>query len=226
MPEDPARRPEWLRGLAATWPVRLTAEDARRSDMYTADRKARVLRQQSSSIEDYLAGLGQRLTVSRVNPKTLARAAQMHARTNQFNLTTLRLSDADLSAMMDDASGHAVLLGHLADKFGDHGIVIAAVARIDGQSAEILSYLMSCRVVGRQVEQAFLGELIGLLADRGVTHITGAFIPTAKNSMVRDFYRSQGFSEQGVDGERHLWQWTAGDMERPCSAFIDVHWEA
>jgi FkbH-like protein len=226
LPEDPARRPEWLRGLTATWPVRLTAEDARRSDMYAAESKAKVLRQQSSSIEDYLAGLGQRLTVSRVSPKTLARAAQMHARTNQFNLTTLRLSDADLSAMMDDTAGHAVLLGHLADKFGDHGIVIAAVARIEGQSAEILSLLMSCRVVGRQVEGAFLGELIGLLTDRGVTRISGAFIPTAKNAMVRDFYRSQGFSEQKVDGERHLWQWTAGDMERPRSAFIDVHWEA
>ncbi|MEJ2116983.1 MAG: HAD-IIIC family phosphatase [Alphaproteobacteria bacterium] len=226
MPEDPARRPEWLRGLAATWPVRLTAEDSRRSDMYAADRKAKVLRQQSSSIEDYLAGLGQQLTVSRVMPKTLARAAQMHARTNQFNLTTALLSDADLSAMMDDTAGYAVLLGHLADKFGDHGIVIAAAARIDGQSAEILSFLMSCRVVGRQVEGAFLGELIGLLADRGVTRISGAFIPTAKNAMVQDFYRSQGFSEQGLDGERHLWQWTAGDMERPRSAFIDVQWEA
>ena len=226
LPEDPARRPEWLRGLVATWPVRLTAEDARRSDMYAAESKAKVLRQQSSSIEDYLAGLGQRLTVSRVSPKTLARAAQMHARTNQFNLTTLRLSDADLSAMIDDTAGHAVLLGHLADKFGDHGIVIAAAARIDGQSAEILSLLMICRVVGRQVEQAFLGELINLLTDRGITHISGAYIPTAKNAMVHDFYRSQGFSEQGVDGERHLWQWTASDMERPRSAFIDVHWEA
>lgn len=225
LPADPARRPAWLRGLAATWPVRLTAEDARRSDMYAVERKAKMLRGQSASLEDYMRGLEQRLGVARATPQTLARVAQMHARTNQFNLTTARFSEADISAMMADEAGHVVLLGHLADKFGDHGIVIAATARLNGTTAEILSLLMSCRVIGREVEQAFVGELIDTLAKRGVTCVTGAFIPTAKNALAQDFYRSAGFVEQGVDGERHLWQWTAGDMERPRSAFVNVHWE-
>ncbi len=226
LPDDPARRPSWLRGLAATWPVRLTAEDARRSDMYAADRKARVLRQQSANLDDYLKGLEQRLTIARASPKTLARIAQMHARTNQFNLTTARFGEADIGAMLADEDNHAVLYGHLADKFGDHGIVIAATARMNGKSAEIVSFLMSCRVIGREVERAFLGELLDLVSTRGIERVDAAYIPTPKNAMVRDFYRSHGFAEQGVDGDRHLWHWTVGKTERPRSGFVEVLWEA
>ena len=226
LPDDPARRPGWLRGLVSTWPVRLTEEDERRSEMYAVERKAKEFRQQTTNLDDYLAGLAQRLLILPGNAQTLSRIAQMHARTNQFNLTTARFSEAEIGAMLADADQHVALCGRLTDKFGDHGIVIAATARINGKSAEILSFLMSCRVIGRQVERAFLGALIGLLEGRGVERIEAAFIPTAKNAMVQDFYRNNGFGTLGVDGERHLWQWTAGDMEHPNAGFIEVEWEA
>jgi FkbH-like protein len=195
--------------------------------MYAVERKAKALRAQSASLDDYLAGLGQRLTILPGNAQTLPRIMQMHARTNQFNLTTARFSEADIGAMLSDADHHLVLCGHLTDKFGDHGIVITATARLNGSLAEILSFLMSCRVVGREVEQAFLGTLMDALSQRSVEHIEAIYIPTAKNAMVRDFYSSQGFRAQGVDGERHLWQWTAdGDVDFPRSNFIEVRWEA
>lgn len=226
LPDDPARRPGWLRTLSATWPVRLTEEDERRSDMYAVERKAKVLRQQSANLEDYLGGLEQKLTIVPGSAATLGRIAQMHARTNQFNLTTARLSEAEIGVMLADAANHAVICGRLTDKFGDHGIVIAATARLNGNSAEIVSFLMSCRVIGRQVERAFLGELMQTMRTRGATRIEAAFIPTAKNAMVKDFYPTHGFAALGVDGERHLWHWTAGDMDRPRSDFVDVHWES
>ncbi len=150
----------------------------------------------------------------------------MHLRTNQFNLTTARYGEADIGAMLDDGAHHAVLLGRLADKFGDHGIVIAATARLNGNTAEILSFLMSCRVIGREVERAFLGELVGFLRKRGITAIEATYIPTAKNAMVREFYAQNGFTSGGADGERSLWTWKAGEADEPCSGFVEVHWEA
>ncbi len=226
LPEDPARRPLWLRTLAATWPVRLTAEDAGRSDMVRAEHAARRLKAEAVSYEDYLAGLEQRLALAPMTAATLPRIAQMHARTNQFNLTTRRLGEAELTAMMGQGERYAVLHGRLADKFGDHGIVICAVAEMDAAalSARIESLLMSCRVIGREVEEAFVGALLRHLAGRGIASIHAAYIPTAKNAIVRDFWARVGFSPAGRDGEATLWHWREGENALPGGLHVQVAW--
>lgn len=224
MPADPAARPLWLRRQVATWPVRLTDEDGRRAEMYWAERAAKDWKLQSVSLADYLRGLEQRLVIEPVRRETIPRVAQMHQRTNQFNLTTVRLTEAELGAMTVDKSRHLALLGRVTDRFGDHGIVVAATVRIEGDAAEILTLLMSCRVIGREVERAFLGSLLVELERRGVHTVTGVYKPTAKNDQVRGFYLSAGFKQAFSDADQTVWRWTVGDRELPHSEFVRMQW--
>ena len=225
LPDDPALRPQWLRALAATWPTRLTEEDTRRSDMYLAEKRRSSLRDTALSFDDYLRGLDQTLTVRHADAQAIGRVAQMHLRTNQFNLTTERYDEAAIKGMVDDPDRYVVLHGQATDKFGDHGIVICATASIEGDTAQLQSLLMSCRVVGRAIESAFLATLLGHLNERGVRSVRGAFIPTKKNALVRDFYRNAGFSPLAPDGETEYWLWQMGSNKMPDADLIQVKWE-
>ncbi len=224
VPYDPALRPGWLRSLACTWPLRVTGEDARRSELYLAEAKAKALRASAVSYDEYLAGLEQRLTISPVGRSALPRVAQLHERTNQFNLTTRRLTEPELQALMADSDGHIILKGEVADRFGDHGLVVAAVVRMSGQTASIESFVMSCRVVARTIETAFLGAIIARLIGRGVETIEAAYLPTAKNGMVRDFYASNGFEPAGALDGGTLWCWRHERPRIPDAPFVAVHW--
>jgi FkbH-like protein len=225
LPDDPAVRPQWLRALTVTWPSRLTEEDTRRSDMYLAEKRRSSLREAAVSFEDYLRGLEQQLIMRHADAQAVGRVAQMHLRTNQFNLTTERYDEAAIKGMIDDPSHYVALHGQAADRFGDHGIVICATARIERDAAQLQSFLMSCRVVGRGIELAFLGALLAYLKKRGVQKVRGVFIPTKKNALVRDFYKSAGFSPLAPDGEAEYWVWQIGANKFPEADLIQVIWE-
>lgn len=226
LPVDPAVRPEFLRNYTPAWPHRLTAEDRSRSELYAVQSKGRILKRQAASLEDYLAKLGQRLHVEEMTPATLPRIAQMHARTNQFNLTNRRLTEAELSAMMDDEGGHSVVLGRLDDQFGDHGIVICASTRLTGTNAELVTFLMSCRVIGRQIERAFLDALLRHLTVRGIEGVEATYIPTERNTPARDFYERMRFAPQSAigseDGAPTRWLWHKDTHTMPGSDFVTI----
>ena len=226
LPKDPAARPQWLRALSVTWPLRLTAEDARRSDMYIAEKRRTVLQAKAGSFNDYLRSLEQTLVMGHGDAATLGRIAQMHLRTNQFNLTTERYDEAAISAMMKDEQRFVVLHARALDKFGDHGLVICATAEINGEVASIKSLLMSCRVVGRGIETAFLGELLKTLQGRRATHAEGAYIPTRKNALVRDFYRNSGFDLLRTEGTTEVWGWNGACRKLPRCEHMTVQWGA
>lgn len=225
MPADPALRPEWLRRLVATWPSRLTAEDMARSSLYAAEAAARSLKATAATLGDYLRGLEQRLEVRPVTRETIGRAAQMHQRTNQFNLTTRRCTESDIAALTADPARGLALLGRVSDKFGDHGITVAATATIDGDTAEISTFLMSCRVIGREIERAFLGALLGELGSRGVDRVRGSYIATAKNTMARDFYTSNGFRRVADSAEGALFEFRLGVDAAPASGNVKISQE-
>jgi len=223
MPADPAERPHWLRRQVATWPVRLTGEDGARQSYYAAARSATEWKASASNHADFLRGLEQKLVVSPLDASTVARIAQMHQRTNQFNLTTLRSTEAEIAAVAADGASGLVLHGRVSDRFGDHGIVITAVSDISGSDAVLRSFLMSCRVIGREVERAFLGEVLKSLASRGVSRVFGSYIPTAKNALVRNFYKSCGFAEvEGGDGAASRWVFEISGTEFPGSPFVKI----
>ena len=223
LPDDPAQRPGWLRSLSNTWPLRLTEEDAKRSSMYLAERKAKDLKSSATSFEDYLAGLEQKLELEFVSEATLPRIAQMHIRTNQFNLTTKRFDESDIKAMMEDKNAK-VIFGRASDKFGDHGIVICATISIKGKQAELKTLLMSCRVIGREVERAFLGALLENLRDEGVTSVNASYIPTVKNVIVVDFYKEEGFSKLEVIKDETIYHWQSESSKLPKSSFVETIW--
>ncbi len=226
LPDDPARRPSWLRALSATWPVRLTKEDSERANMYLARRKASEMKSSATSFEDYLAGLEQKLLVEEVSEATLPRIAQMHQKTNQFNLTTRRFDEADIRAMMDDPGAHRVFLGRVSDKFGDHGISICATVAIEGSSARLKTLLMSCRVIGREVEAAFLGAVLEKLRENDVETVHATYRPTEKNLIVADFYGEQGFERLEKSADETRYEWNARTSPLPGSSHVEIIWPA
>lgn len=223
LPSDPARRPQWLRSLACTWPLRLTDEDSRRSEMYVAERRGRELQESSGSYEDYITGLEQRLLVEPLSVGTLPRAAQLHERTNQFNLTTRRLGEADLRTYLSGES-RAAFVGRVSDRFGDHGLVLAACATVQGDTARIETLVMSCRVIGREIEAAFLDAIAEALAKRGAKRLVGLYRPTAKNAIVRDFYPSLGFAAAGDEDGADLWEKLLVGSAAPRLRPVTVEW--
>jgi FkbH-like protein len=131
---------------------------------------------------------------------TLPRAYQLLQRSNQFNLTTIRYSEAELKAIAGEPDCDTFTI-RLQDRLGDNGIIAAVVARARSGALHVDSWVMSCRVLGRRVEEATLDILVGLARARGCCRLTGEYRPTAKNAMVARLYADLGFSrEREVDG--------------------------
>lgn len=163
-----------------------TDEDRARTAMAAAEsRRAEVAR--ALSPEEFLATLGLTVCVAAVGEAELPRVAQLVARTNQFNLTTVRRSQDELRAL---GVTHRVLALWAADRFGDHGLTGVAIRRGD----EIDTFLLSCRVLGRGVESAFLAAVAEDAARDGASRLVARFVPTAKNGAARDFLPRHGFA--------------------------------
>jgi FkbH-like protein len=172
----------------------LTDEDRRRTALYAGERARKVAAGQAGDVESYLRSLGMVMTVGVDRSRHLARIAQLTQKTNQFNLTTRRYGEDDVRRMLDDPDW-LVADFSLADAFGDSGLVgVALVRGVGGAAAEIDTFLMSCRVIGRRAESAFLAWLLETLAARGVRRVGARYIETAKNALVREFWPAHGFS--------------------------------
>jgi predicted enzyme involved in methoxymalonyl-ACP biosynthesis len=115
-------------------------------------------------------------------------------------------------------------VGRVSDRFGDHGIVLAACATISGTAARIETFVMSCRVIGRQLEQAFLDALTDHLAGLGVERVEASYRPTAKNGVVREFYPSMGFVAAGHDGEAEVWVLSNAKGAAPAVRPVTTEW--
>jgi FkbH-like protein len=197
LPEDPVAYRNVLEACDLFDTLTFSDEDRRRSDMYAAEQRRRVEESSSMSVDDYLRGLEMEVVVNRVNDRSLARVAQLTQKTNQFNLTTRRYTESDIRQFAESAN-HDVLAVQVRDRLGDSGIVGVAILRHDNEGTWIDSFLMSCRVLGRGVEDSLLVACLLASRRRGGRDVVGEFIPTAKNARVADFYSTRGF---GRDAE-------------------------
>ncbi|GGV61850.1 HAD-superfamily phosphatase, subfamily IIIC:FkbH [Streptomyces longisporoflavus] len=190
--EEPALHVDRL--LADGWfDVRaLTAEDRLRSGQYRSEAERQDLQESSGSMEDYLRALDIRLEMSPVRDHEVTRVSQITLRTNQFNLTTRRLQEADVQERRADPD-HLVLALRARDKFGDNGVIGAVFAHRAGDALHLDNMLLSCRVFARGIEQAALSALLTHARDTGASTVHASFRPTAKNHRVRGFYPSLGF---------------------------------
>ena len=176
----------------------LSKDDAERAKMY---RENAIRSNEMAKYEDYdsyLKSLEMKAEIGAFVPEYLDRIAQLTNKSNQFNLTTWRLTRSEIEKMAAD-SAYVTLYGKLADKFGDNGVVSVVIAKVNGDTADILLWLMSCRVLKRDMEFAMMGELVKKLKALGVTRITAHYYPTAKNAMVKDFYALHGFVKEEED---------------------------
>ncbi|MDE1155838.1 MAG: HAD-IIIC family phosphatase [Acidobacteriaceae bacterium] len=204
MPEDPAEFVQTLASAGYFEAVRFTAEDRCRAQQYRAGAERERLLEEATDMGTYLRSLQMVLAAGPVDALTLPRVTQLINKTNQFNLTTERLSEAEIHARAKSAEWITLQL-RLEDRFGDNGLISVLMARCEGQDAEIASWLMSCRVLGREVERAALGLLVEEARARGVQRLRGSYRPTAKNGMVRDLYARLGFRAEAADGVEERW---------------------
>jgi FkbH-like protein len=172
-----------------------TEEDHKRTEAYLANAKRAAERAAAPSIEEFLAKLRTKIFLTRARDDDLGRAAQLTQKTNQFNLTTRRYTEQELRALQT-TPGTDVFIASVADKYGDNGKVLVSIVRREAPgTAELDTFLMSCRVLGRFVEDQILDQLVKELRSDGLSKLRVRFIPTKKNSPARAFIeRLQGGS--------------------------------
>ena len=164
--------------------------------------------------------------IKSLSPLYMSRIAQLTNKSNQFNLTTRRYNQSDIESLSKDPK-HITLYGKLGDKFGDNGVVSVVIGRIDGNDNDELHmelWLMSCRVLKRDMEFAMMDELVEKAKNAGVKKIFGYYYPTAKNAMVKGFYGTQGFTKVSEDSEGNsVWEFDIKDNYQKKQNVIKVN---
>jgi len=223
LPDDPMFYARALRKTPAFERLSLTDEDRERGRYYTEQRQRVELEQSAASLEEFYRSLRQEMDISTVTPGTLTRVAQLTQKTNQFNLTTRRYSEQQIAAMAAGPDWKVYSL-RVKDRFGDNGIVGAAITHDTGEICEIDTFLMSCRVIGRTVETAFLSFLLNQARARDMKEIQGWFLPTNKNvDLVKEFYPLHGFKQiAGPEDGGSLWSLELSAAEMPLPAWIHL----
>jgi FkbH-like protein len=193
LPEDPS---EYARALEASRLLevpRVTDDDRSRASQYQSRAEARAVAE-TMDLSEFLASLEMRAQLAPINGQSLARATQLINKTNQFNLTTRRLTENAVQALAADPAVCTMTV-RLADRFGDHGLISVVTATHRGSAVEIEDWLMSCRVLKRGVERLVLSQLVEWARDHGATELRGRFLPTGRNELVRTLYDELGFEK-------------------------------
>jgi len=180
---------------------RLVRDDLRRAAFYTSNAQRRISQSSFANLGDFLASLEMAAEIGPFTALYLERITQLINKTNQFNLTTRRYTNAEVEAVMQDSNCIA-LYGRLSDKFGDNGLVSVLIGRVMEALVEIDVWLMSCRVLNREMELAVFDALVEQCRARGIQKIVGTYIPSKKNGMVANHYAGLGFSPVAEGSDR------------------------
>ena len=202
LPEDPALYIDAVAEAGYFEALVLTSEDRDRGQQYQANAERERMRESVTDMSSYLRGLEMRMIWLPFEPVGLSRVAQLINKSNQFNLTTRRYTEEDVNELMTDPSCLTLQL-RLLDRFGDNGMIAVIIGRmVDGGTLEIDTWLMSCRVLGRQVEESTLNLIVERARTMGAQRLAGFYLPTSKNGMVKDHYGRLGFTQTsaGEDG--------------------------
>ena len=205
LPEDPS---DWLAVFQAAGyfeQATFSKEDRLRAGFYKANALRTAQMERIGDHNDYLRSLQMTLSIAPFDDSGRKRIAQLISKSNQFNLTTRRYSEAEIAAMQSDPNVFAIQ-ARLEDIFGDNGMISTVICRQSGPCWEVDTWIMSCRVLGRRVEEALLQYLVQRARLRGITEIIGRYIPTVKNGLVRDHFSRLGFIQTGAQNGETTWQ--------------------
>ena len=228
LPEDVADYPARVAAAGYFEAVSFTTDDTTRGRNYALNAERKAAMSQATDMEGYLRGLQMVLHATPIGAAELVRSTQLINKTNQFNLTTRRYSEAEVERIAGDPRSVALAI-RMTDKFGDNGLISVVLARPDATVADdellIDSWLMSCRVLGRQVEEAVLDVLAKAASTAGYGALIGEYRPTERNAMVAEHYPRLGFVQHPAPveavSEATFWRYALVSNRSPRH-FIEV----
>lgn len=219
LPEDPALYLRTLSELNLFETAAHSSLDARRGELYKEQELREQERVRFTTIGDYLRSLETSVRFRPFRTQDLGRIAQLIQRSNQFNLTTRRYSEAECAAIMSDGPTYVPFTVTVEDRFGDFGLVNVVILRKIHPVLEIDAFLMSCRVLQRGVEQWSMNQIFDYARRHGFALVRGQYIPTAKNGMVKGFFEQFGFRCAGAVADATTWELPV-EGYRPREVFI------
>jgi FkbH-like protein len=228
VPEDPALYVSCLSNAGYFEAITFTRDDAQRSAQYSANRMRESVPTSAQDLQSFLKSLQMKMTVAPFDNVSRPRVAQLINKSNQFNLTTRRYTEPQVELMEHDPNLLTFQV-RLEDIYGDNGLISVIILKpmegkeIPSGSWLFDTWLMSCRVLGRQVEQEVLNVIVSQAKRRAATHLWGEYIPTAKNALVRDHFEKLGFTRESSVSDptkpKTVWKLSL-DSYKPISTFI------
>ena len=189
-----------------------TSEDLARLAYYQADDQREAIRARFEGLDDFISELAMEAHVLPFDGFAMPRVLQLVQRSNQFNLTTIRYSESDLRQLAEEDDVAAFCI-RLNDRLGDNGIIAAVILRKSGADAVVDTWIMSCRVLGRRVEDLTIQLIVERARQLGCAHVIGRYEPTAKNHIVEGLYSQHGFAEAGSEGSACLYALDVGRFQ-------------
>jgi FkbH-like protein len=200
LPSDPAEYVPYLESLNFFEAAQFSEEDRQRAEFYRTNVLRETEQARFADVDEYLASLEMEAVFERFDDHHLPRITQLVQRTNQFNLTTIRHSAAELATFADDPAYFPFYVT-LSDRFGDNGLISVVIAKRTDDVLDIVTWLMSCRVISRRLEEFVLDRLVGVAREGGMSRLRGTYVPTKKNGLVSNHYEKLGFSLGGSEAD-------------------------
>jgi len=215
LPEDPSRYLNFLRGINLFETASFSEEDAERTRQYQEEAKRTVFKESHKSEEDYYISLDMTSEVKLFDKFSTPRVAQLTQRSNQFNVRTVRYNEQDITNIIS-APGYMTFSFDLKDRFGDHGLIAALILKQQQNALFIDTWVMSCRVLKRGMEQFIINEIVKVAQSKNIKTIIGEYLPTPKNVIVKDLYSSLNFHNNN-----NLWVLDTTDFT-PFKTYINA----
>ena len=220
MPADPAGYVNALLEYRGFNSFEFTDEDRKRSKMYVTDKERRIFEDQAVNLESFLRGLQLTVSIAEVDDFLIPRSAQLCQKTNQFNLTVRRHREEDIRTHIK--SGSKVWALSAKDRFGEYGTVGLLIAANRTNHWEIDTFLLSCRVLGKRIEEQFFNFVLNELKKMSAKKIVGLYRPTDRNEQVKDFYKKHQFKRNGQHDGFEIWTRDLDGFKFKPIDFIDI----
>jgi len=196
LPKDPSNYAQILRNLNDFNVLKITQDDTKRRIMYEQEQNRQKLESSTENLNEYLKKLNIKIKIKLDDKFSIARISQLILKTNQFNLTTKRYQEEEIKQFVDDQT---IIVGcaEVEDKFGESGITNVFIIKKNSKEWVIDTFLLSCRIMGRGIEEAILGKILEIAKDKGIERIKANFILTEKNQPTKNFLKNYGFEKDG-----------------------------
>jgi len=218
LPSEPAGFPGALARARLFEKLALTEENRGRTASIQKNLERETLATSAGSVDEYLAGLGIKVELAPFDEVNLPRIVQLINKTNQFNVTTRRRTDTEVRAMMENGCYTQAM--RVSDRLGDSGLTGVLIAVPEGSTLRLDTWLMSCRVLGRRIEEAMFSALVEHARRKGFARIQCEFLPTAKNSVVENLFEQLGCQAEPSSEGRRLFFWLP-EVPKPMPAVLE-----